>query len=50
MDAGPNVHVILPNKHVAQLLDWAKKTFPQIPCLIDQMGTGAKLLVTESKT
>jgi diphosphomevalonate decarboxylase len=44
MDAGPNVHVLVPQ---TQEEFWRKKitqAFPQFPVLVDRQGTGAEIL------
>ena len=43
-DAGANLHVFFPEQERDQWKAFAEKFFPQIPILIDQQGTGAKLL------
>jgi diphosphomevalonate decarboxylase len=49
MDAGPNVHVIVPQ---AEEEHWRRKLiarFPQFPILVDREGTGAEFVAVSSE-
>lgn len=44
MDAGANVHVLVPQSEKAKWLETLKKAFPKYSILADDEGTGARFL------
>jgi mevalonate pyrophosphate decarboxylase len=44
LDAGPNVHLLVPAHEAASLRKQVEKSFPGLPLLEDEQGTGAEVL------